>query len=329
MNAGDGSAPREEMLAAALSLAVGIVLLALKYLAYFLTGSAAIFSDATESIANVLAAAVAFYAIRVAHSPADDNHPYGHGKAEFLSGWFEASLVLLAAVFIVVNTVDNLLHGQQLNESGIGFGLVLIVASILVNGATGAYLLRLGRRRGSMTLEADGRHLLTDVYSSLGVVVSLVLVRLTGLTWIDPLTALLMAAWIATIGLQMMRRAAAGLMDEQDVEDERVISALLAAHCGVDGREPKVCGFYNLRHRHNGRFHWVDFHLRLPESTTVRRAHDVTSALEDEVVAALGEGNAIAHVEPCLRDQCPSDGRCVIAIALDPPSIAVAPRPGG
>lgn len=323
------AAPREEFLAVTLSLAVGVVLLAIKFTAYFLTGSAAIFSDAVESIANVAAAAVALYSIRLAHSPADSCHPYGHGKAEFLSGWFEASLIVLAALFIVVNTVDQLWHGSHLQEGKLGVGLVLMALSMAVNGATGALLVRLGRRRGSLTLEADGKHLLTDVASTGGVVVSLLVVRFTGLTWVDPLTALLLAAWIAVVGLRLMRRAAAGLMDEQDVEDERVITAILDAHRGHAGREPQICSFHKLRHRHSGRYHWVDFHLRLPEATTVRHAHDVATAIEREIEAALGLADATAHVEPCGRAVCPAPGRCVLIAPTLPVVEAAGADAGG
>jgi cation diffusion facilitator family transporter len=292
------------------SLTVGVAVLITKYVAYFLTGSAAIFSDATESIANVLAAIVAIVSLGVAHLPADEHHPYGHGKAEFLSAWFEGSMILLAGVFIIIKTADAVWRGEYLRPGDAGVGIVVLAAASAVNLLVGVYLVRAGRRYNSLVLEADGRHLLSDVYTSAGVLVALGLVKLTGRAWLDPLCAFLMAGWIIWLASGLLRRAAAGLMDRQDVEDDLIIQRILDSHCGEQGKPPRICNYHKLRHRHSGRYHWVDFHIRLPAEVNVQRAHAIASAIEEEIEAAVGEGNATAHVEPCGGDQCRPDGSC-------------------
>lgn len=304
--------PKAEARAVVISLTVGISLMGIKYVAYALTGSAAIFSDATESIANVLASIVALTALHIAHTPADEEHPYGHGKAEFLSAWFEGSMVLLAGVFIIVKTIDAVAHEEIIQEGKADIGLVLVAVAMVINGVVGLYLVRTGRRHGSLTLEADGKHLLSDVYSSIGVLVALGLVRLTGIKWFDPIMAILMAFWIIWMASGLLRRAGAGLMDKQDVEDNRALETILNAHCGPAGREPQICNYHKLRHRHTGRYHWVDFHIRLPDDVDVRRAHEIATAIELEIEASIGEGNATAHIEPCARDHCQPDGSCGI-----------------
>lgn len=315
--------PKPEARAAVISLAVGISLLIIKYVAYGLTGSAAIFSDATESIANVLASIVALLSLRLAHTPPDESHPYGHGKAEFLSAWFEGSMVLLAGVFIIIKTIDAVSHNELVDPGRADLGLVLVVVAMLINAVVGLYLIRTGRRHGSLTLEADGKHLLSDVYSSVGVLVALGLVRLTGIPWFDPVTAILMACWIIWMASGLLRRAAAGLMDKQDTQDDAAIQAILDAHCGPNGREPRICNYHKLRHRHSGRFHWVDFHIRLPDDVNVREAHDIASEIEMEIEAMVGEGNATAHIEPCERNRCQPDGSCGVR-----PGLRIVP-PGG
>ena len=290
--------PKPERFAATLSIAVGLVLMAIKFTAYFMTGSAAIFSDALESIVNVAASAVAFYSLFLAHTPADESHPYGHGKVEFLSAGFEGGMVLLASIAIAVKTIDTLLfHTIELQR--LGPGLLLITLAMIVNGAVGAYLIFTGRRHNSLTLEADGHHLISDALTSVAALIAIALVKWLGWAYADPVVALIVAAYLAFVGTRLLRRAAAGLMDERDVEDDRVLRALLNAHIGPDGKTPRICSFHKLRHRHSGRYHWVDFHIMVPAGMTVEQGHAIGSALEYEIEQTLGEGNATAHVEPC------------------------------
>src|SRR5215208_2219882 len=184
--------PRSEAVAAALSLVVGILLLTIKFIAYFATGSAAIFSDALESIVNVAASGVAAYALVVAHSPADKEHPYGHGKIEFLSAHFEGGMILLAGIAIAIKAIEMFFAPQQVQQ--LGLGIVLIAAAMVINGGVGLTLIRVGKRQGSLTLEADGHHLLSDAITSATALAALATVKIFEWPIADPIAALLIAA---------------------------------------------------------------------------------------------------------------------------------------
>jgi len=295
--------PRTEFRAAALSIAVGLLLLGIKFYAYWLTESSAIFSDAVESIVNVLASLIALWALALAHTPADENHPYGHGKVEFMSAGLEGAMILLASVFIFVRTIDVLLF-QELVPARIDIGLLLIFVAMLINGAMGWMLIRTGRKQRSMTLEADGLHLLSDAVTSVAVIVGLLLVRLTGWVVLDPIVAVLISVYIAWAGLRLLKQAFGGLMDEQDSADERVLTEILDTHTGLDGVEPRICNYHKVRHRHSGRYHWVDFHAVVPAHLDVARGHAIASQIEYEIEKRLGEGKATAHIEPCISPAC-------------------------
>ncbi|HEV8379042.1 MAG TPA: cation diffusion facilitator family transporter [Tepidisphaeraceae bacterium] len=294
--------PRSEAGAALLSLGVGIALLTIKFIAYFLTGSAAIFSDALESIVNVAASSVALYALVVAHSPADEEHPYGHGKIEFLSAHFEGGMILLAAIAIAIKAIETLFQPQPVQQLGVG--IVLIAAAMAINGGVGLTLIRVGRRQGSITLEADGHHLLSDAVTSATALGALAVVKLLKWPMADPIAALLIAAYIGWMGISLLRRSSAGLMDRQDADDERLLRRILDSHIGPGGKEPRICSYHKLRHRHSGRYHWVDFHIMVPGNLDIDRGHAIASAIEYEIEQALGEGNATAHIEPCLEVPC-------------------------
>ena len=300
--------PRAEARAAGVALGVGVVLTGVKFLAYFLTGSAVIFSDALESIVNLVAALFALYSLAVAHRPADASHPYGHGKVEFLAAGIEGGMVLIAGVVALVKAVDVARNPEAaLNQGNFGAGLLLMAAALLVNGSVGWYLVRTGRRHQSVTLEADGQHLLSDAWTSLATLAALGVVRLTGWAWFDPAAAVVVAAYIVWVGVGLLRRAEAGLTDRQDEADDRLLKEVLEAHLPGGGREPTICSYHKVRHRHAGRYHWVDFHVVVPADWDVRRGHEVASAIEEELEQAVGEGNATAHVEPCTTGGC---GRC-------------------
>lgn len=298
--------PRDEARAALLSLGVGVLLLGVKFGAYLITKSSAIFSDALESIVNVAASAVALYALSVAHRPADQEHPYGHGKVEFISAGFEGGAIIAAALVIIFQTTDTIyrafVDGPRLERLGIG--LMLVAVAMAVNGAMGSYLVLIGRRRNALTLEADGWHLLTDALTSGAALVALGIIKVLGMGWwlIDPITAIGMALYLGYAGVRLMRRSAAGLMDEQDRADRVVLEGILDAHVG--GREPPICSYHKLRHRHSGRYHWVDFHIRVPDDMDVQRAHKIASDIEYEIEQAMGDGNATAHIEPCADSHC-------------------------
>jgi cation diffusion facilitator family transporter len=294
---------RFERRAALISLITGIVLLTIKFIAYYLTASSAIFSDALESIVNVLASGFAFYSIILAHAPADEKHPYGHGKIEFLSAGFEGGMILLAAVVIAEQAISQLFRRAAPDQ--INLGLILIVIAMIVNALAGFYLVSSGKRHGSITLEADGKHLLADAITSAAVLIALVIVKLFNFPLADPIAALCIAVYITLLSFGLLSRSAAGLMDEQDMSDQKMIRRILDAHVGVNAKEPCICSYHKLRHRHSGRYHWVDFHLVVPAHWNIDQGHRVASQIEYEIEQALGEGNATAHVEPCAMAQCP------------------------
>ena len=295
--------PRAEATAAGLSVGVSILLLAIKFIAYYLTGSAAIFSDALESIVNVVASIVAAWSLILAHQPADAQHPYGHGKVEFLSAGFEGGMILIAALVIVQRAIEEMIRGPEVHKVSLGLWLIILAGA--VNGLVGLYLIRAGKRAGSATLKADGKHLLSDAVTSVAVMAALLIMYVQpGWTWVDPIAALIVAIYISYLAIGLLSESAAGLMDRQDVHDEALLKRILDSHLAPDGKQPQICSYHKLRHRHSGRYHWVDFHIMVPSTWDIARSHEAASAIEYEIEQALGEGNATAHVEPCVADSC-------------------------
>jgi cation diffusion facilitator family transporter len=280
------------------SLAVSVVLLGAKYAAYRLTGSTAILSDALESIVNVVAALFALGCIVFAGRPADRNHPYGHGKIEFFSAAFEGGLIAFAAVLIIYEVVQTLIRGVDVRQIEAGLGIV--IAAGLVNLVLGWYLVRTGRRVSSLVLIADGRHVLSDFWTSLGIVVGLVLVRVTGLTWFDPAAAALVALNLLWTGARLLRQSAGGLLDEEDTALLDRLLRVLDARVGQG-----VIRIHHLRAIRSGRFHHVDADLVVPEFWSVERAHDLAERLALEVIRELSvEGELVFHVDPCHQIYC-------------------------
>jgi cation diffusion facilitator family transporter len=296
------AAAKAERTAAIIALVVGFLLLLVKFAAYYKTGSAAIFSDALESIVNILAGGLALYSVILAHHPADREHPYGHGKIEFVSAGFEGGMIALAAVIIAARAAEKFFYGDHVQD--INLGLALMAIAMFVNGALSVYLLRIGRKSQSLTLQADGKHLFTDAVTSAVVLISLFLMKLSNINWIDPLAAILVAIYITWMASGLLRQSAAGLMDEQDRADDAMLRGILDSHIGPGGKKPHICSYHKLRHRHSGRYHWVDFHIMVPGDWNIERGHRVASEIEYEIELALGEGNATAHVEPCHENEC-------------------------
>jgi cation diffusion facilitator family transporter len=296
--------PRVEARAAVLSLVTGAGLLGIKFSAYYLTGSTAIFADALEGIVNVTASAFAMYALVLAHRPADPEHPYGHGKIEFFSAGLEGGMILLAAVIAIGKAIETLIRRQTLVLAELRTGVMLMVFALLANALLGAYLIRTGKKQSSITLEADGWHLITDAVTSAAALVAIGLVWMSRWNPADPLIAMAVSFYIALTGIRLMRRSAAGLMDEQDAADNAAIRKILDEHLGPGGREPRICSYHKLRHRHSGRYHWVDFHLVLPGGLDIETGHHSASVIEGEIERALGEGDATAHIEPCKTVEC-------------------------
>jgi cation diffusion facilitator family transporter len=291
-----------ERRAARIAVAVAIALMATKIAAYRITGSTAVFGDAMESLVNVAASLLAVWSVWMAHRPADRTHPYGHGKAEFVSAAIEGGLVVAAAGAVALKSVSDFGSGET-TLARIDLGVLLLVATVAVNAIVGGWLLHLGRSGGSAALEADGVHLLSDAWTSGAAIASLLLVKSTGWQWIDPVVALAMAAWLVWCGWRVVRRSLGNLMDEQDQGDLARVHALLEAHARDGGATPRICSFHKVRSRHSGREHWVDFHVQLPAATDLRTAHELATRIEDEIEGALG-GTATAHVEPCRDRAC-------------------------
>lgn len=275
-----------------LSLGAAVVILGIKLAAAALTGSIGMWSDALESTVNVVAAAVALWALRLSAKPADHNHDFGHGKAEYFSAAVEGSMILVAAGVIIIGAVMRLLSPQPLENLGIG--LVLLAVATAANLAIGLLLIRTGRQHRSITLEADGQHLLTDVWTSVGVLVAIGVVWLTGLHWLDPVIALLVGANILFTGYKLVRRSVVGLLDGTlpANEVEKVSQVLQeVAH------DPRV-HIAQLRTRESGRQRFVYATVTVPGEWTVSRSHDLADAVEDAVDAALPGATTFVHIEP-------------------------------
>lgn len=292
------AAARARLRAVVISLAVAVVLLAAKYQAYRLTGSTAILSDALESIVNVVAAVFALGGIVFAGRPADRNHPYGHGKIEFFSAAFEGGLIAFAAVLIVYEVILSLLRGPDLHALDVGVTIVL--GAGLVNLLLGWYLIRTGRRYESLTLIADGRHVLADFYTSAGIVIGLLLVRFTGIAWLDPVVAAVVALNLLWTGFRLVRQAAGGLLDEEDTALLDRLLEVLQPHLSQG-----VIRVHHLRAIRAGRFHHVDAHLVVPEFWSVERSHEIAEDLAERLIKEVGvEGEMTLHTDPCHRVYC-------------------------
>jgi len=274
-----------------LSIATAIATIVLKSVAWKMTGSVGLLSDAIESVVNLAGALMALWMLTLAAQPADDDHAHGHGKAEYFSSAFEGFLILLAAASIAYTAIDRMMNPQPLEAIGIGL-LVSVVASVL-NFATARTLLRVGKKHNSITLEADAHHLLTDVWTSVGVIAGVGLVSLTGWLWLDPAVALLVAANIVWTGYQLMRRSAAGLMDISLPADKlEKIESLLA------GYRAQGLDFHALRTRQAGGRAFMTLHILVPGHWTVQYGHDWAERIEDDIRKALPFTHVTTHVEP-------------------------------
>ncbi len=280
-----------------LSLVVAGVVFGLKWLAYALTGSVALYSDALESIVNIVAAGAALIAVLVSRRPADSNHPYGHTKAEYFSAVLEGVLIVLAALAIVREAWPRLVSPQPISELGAGI-LVSLGASGL-NSALGWFLIRMGRQARSPAVVADGQHILTDVLTSVGVLVGIGLAWLSGWWILDPLLAIAVAINILWVGWRLVRDSVGGLMDEAIPEHELadIRSALNYAleDLASDG---KVLEIHDLRTRRAGPRTFVEFHLVVPGTTSVEQAHQICDRLENALRASLDGVRTTIHVEP-------------------------------
>lgn len=274
-----------------LSIGAAVTTVALKTLAWQLTGSVGLLSDALESLVNLLAAVVALVVIRVAASPPDAEHPHGHDKAEYFSSGLEGALIIVAAISIVATAFPRLFAPAALEQVGLGLG-VSAVAS-LVNLVVGRTLVRTGKTHRSITLEADGHHLLTDVWTSVGVIVGVAAVQLTGLLWLDPVLAILVALQILWTGAKLLRRSGMGLLDTSVPPEERAV-----IEAQLDRFKAEGVSWHALRTRQSGPRRFIVVHVLVPGSWTVQRGHDVLERIES-ALRETGPGTSVTtHLEP-------------------------------
>lgn len=288
------------MRAGQIALVAGVAIFGAKILAWWLTGSAAILADAMESTVNVVSASMLVVVLSIAGRPPDESHPYGHGKAEFLSAAVEGAAITFAAMIIVFESVRELVEGVSIQRLDLGLGLLL--AATLANALLGRFLVHEGREGDSLALEADGRHVLADVWTSLGVVVGLVVVRATGWLWADPLIAIAVAVNVAWEGNKLVREALRGLMDEADPDEIARVTAQLE-----QARRPEWIDLHGLRTWRSGARLHVDLHLTVPRYYDVEQIHEI----HDEVEAAIldddgAPGDVVVHFDPCEPILCRS-----------------------
>jgi len=283
---------RELRLAMNLSLGFGLLMFVGKTTAWWLTGSAAILSDAAESVVHVAAVAFAAWSLRLNERPADDRYPYGYGKITFFSAGFEGAMIVIAALYILYAAIEKMILGPTIEK--LGWGTLLTTAAALINGALGAYLLLVGRRRHSLILEANGKHVLTDCWTSAGVIVALGLIWITGWVWWDPIVAIALALNILWSGWQLMRRSLTGLLDAANPEVGAQLEAILAE----EGKRHGV-SHHQLRHRAVGDVYEVELHLLFPGDVNLAAAHRIATRIEERIEREIQPAaHVITHLEP-------------------------------
>ncbi|MCE9614578.1 MAG: cation diffusion facilitator family transporter [Lentisphaerae bacterium] len=303
------------LLAINLSFFIGLLMFCMKVGAYLLTGSAAILSDAAESVVHVAAVTFAAYSMRLSFRPADDSHLYGHAKISFFSAGFEGGMIIVAAVYIIYVSIHKWLHGLALEN--LGFGTALTAVAAALNGALGAYLLWTGRKRKSLILVANGKHVLTDCWTSLAVLVGLGLVMLTGWLPFDPICGILMALNILVSGGGLIKSAFQGLMDQADPAIQKQLRDLLDRETAQRG-----ISYHELRHRNHGDAHWIELHLLFPPHTSLAEAHRAATAIEQVIETTLEpRAYVTSHLE------CVSDHDEVHRHEPPPPAPAGLPAP--
>jgi cation diffusion facilitator family transporter len=287
------------------SLVASLVLLGVKVSGAVMTGSSAIYSDAAESVVHFLAVAFACWALRLSIKPADETHHFGHDKVSFLSAGFEGAMISSAAMLIFYEAVRQLLFGVEIRN--LGFGLAVTSLAAGINLILGLSLVAVGKKSGSPLVRANGMHVLTDVWSSVAVLIGLGLYHATEWVWWDPLVAILVACNILRVGIRLIRESLGGLLDEADPLIENRVRELLDREVASMG-----LSYHNFRHRHSGRTHWVEFHLVFDDHLSVGEAHDQATRLEAMVADLLSpDGRVISHLEPrsCEHAQERWEGR--------------------
>ncbi|MDP4588845.1 MAG: cation diffusion facilitator family transporter [Candidatus Nanopelagicales bacterium] len=274
-----------------LSIVVSVIVFSMKLAAWSITGSVGLLSDALESTVNIVAAVVALIAIRAAMKPADEIHHFGRGKAEYFSAQIEGFMILFAALIIVYTAIERIINPRELES--IGWGLTISTVAAVINGGTAMILLRTGKQHRSPALVADGKHLLTDVWTSVGVIVGVGLVVITGWQRLDGVVALAVGLNIVVTGVRLLRASTAGLMDKAlPDEDHLKIVEVLQRH------ESETVKFHALQTREAGRERFVSMHVLVPGDWSIQKGHDLSEVIEAEIKALLEHTTVSTHVEP-------------------------------
>jgi cation diffusion facilitator family transporter len=289
------------------SLGVAVLMLAGKLAAYFITGSTAILSDALESVIHLFATGIAAVSLWYAAQPPDSSHPYGHGKIAYFSSAFEGVLIALAAIAIVATAVEALVTGPELQQLGVGLAITAVLAAI--NAVLGVSLIRVGRKHNAIVLVANGQHVLTDMWTSLGVLVGVGLVWATGILWLDPVVAVLVGANIIWTSFRLLVRSYEGLMEKVESKDTaRIVERLQVAE-----QEGAVSGWHQLRHRRVNDQVWIEVHLLFPPSLSITEAHARATAVEADVRALFPKDDVLvtSHLEPETHEHAHLAGESV------------------
>ena len=278
--------------AIAVSLGAGFGQLFIKVAAFLLTGSAAVFADAAESGVHLVAVLFAFFSFRISRRPPDGDHPYGHGKIGFFSAGVEGAVIFLAALYILGESIRRILVGPSLQE--IGWGIALILLTVLINGGLGWWLIRTGRREHHLILVANGWHILTDAWTSIGVIVGLLMAGLTGWVYWDPVCAILVAVHILFTGSKLLQVSFSGLMDHASPSDLQRAESALASELAGTG-----VSYHALRLRHLGDRLSIDLHLLFEDQLSIREAHDFATQVEHRLAHAfVPPATVMTHLEP-------------------------------
>jgi cation diffusion facilitator family transporter len=298
MTAKNNQTDQKVLAAAWLSVVISFLVFSIKFFAYLQTHSTAVLSDALESIVNIVASVVALLILRAVAEPADEDHPYGHGKLEYFSAAFEGGLIFLAAIVIAFGAGEALLRGGELQQISEGIGYM--IASAVVNLALALRLRSVGKRHKSAALNASSKHIMSDVFTTAGVVLSLGVVKISGWNWIDPVVAVIMAVVLLLQGRTIIRHSIAGLIDERDETTLTEFAKLFS-----ELRRPGMIDVHNLKFIRSGRFHHIDAHLVVPEFWDVLRAHEMNDEFENLFMETYPFESEVAfHLDPCFQKYC-------------------------
>ena len=291
---------QQKKIAAIISLVIGFVLLALKFYAYHVTGSKAILSDALESIVNVSAGTITLVVLIIAARPADHDHPYGHGKVESMASTFEGGAILFAGILIMIEGVQTFFHGAVIGQ--LNLGLIIVSVAGLLNGLLGFFLHYRGKKFHSEALRSSGAHLITDAVTSIGVLIGLFLVKITGMQWIDPVVAFLFGIMLAIAGTKILIRSGNVLLDAHDIDTLKLLAEIFEKNY-----RPGVIHIHFTRVIRSGSHHHIDCHMVIPEFWTIDRAHDFSDEFEKDVISDYPmTGELHVHLDPCRKAYCES-----------------------